>query len=715
MIRILLLLAALALPAKAETARVTSGEHPDFTRLVIELPAGADWTLGRTAMGYGFATATPVQPDYDLSSVWQRIPRNRLQALRIDPEAGALLLTLGCACHVFAFDYLPGTVVLDIRAGAAPAGSAFEAAFSAGAAPLPTGKPPLATAPRAYAWLEQEQGPPELEAFDGLVLPFFPGTASLDPLRDELLLQLSRGAVDGVVDMALPGKPRPPEVESMGDLSGALIRIGAVPGLAIGDTGSDKGAESEGGTACLTDDALALQDWGGGRRPLDVLAEARSGLYGEFDVLAPDALRRTIQLHLYLGFGAEALQYGGLLPGADTDPAIAPLLSMARLMEGSPDPLSPFAPMLACDGAASLWAALAHSGLPAEASLNTDAIVRSFQVLPPHLRRHLGPRLAALLQSRDAEAVRMIRDAIERTPDVSAGTVALIDADRDLQAARPDAALLHAETAVASGGGLLALVALVEAHFQSGQPLPPDVAEALLSHRDMADDAVAQHGRAVVLALALSGRMDEAFSRSAADTRERRDLWQVVADHAEDSAFLMHAVVDPSKAAPAVDPRVALTIATRLSGLGFPDAALVWLGTVGQSDSPERRLVAAKAELARKDARKALDLLSDLAGPEALALQAAAHQQLGAFDAARKALDKAGQADSVARLAAWDTDWAVLETAGSPAWAKAASMLWPDPSDAAGPLGQGRAAIDDSAAARLAIKALLDEVPTPDL
>ncbi len=295
------------------------------------------------------------------------------------------------------------------------------------------------------------------------------------------------------------------------------------------------------------------------------------------------------------------------------------------------------------------------------------------------------------------------------------GTVALIDAESDLQAARPDEARSHAETAVASGSGLQALVALVEAHFQSGLPLQPDVAEALLSYRDASEGDTAQQGRAVVLALALSGRIDEAFALSASGTQENRDLWQVVADHAEDGPFLVHAVIGQSGPAPAVDPRVALTVTMRLSGLGFPDAALVWLDPVGPADSLERRLVAAKAELATNDARSALGLLSGLAGPEALAVRAAAHQQLGAYGAARKALDEAGQADSVARLAAWEANWSLLEDAGAPVWAEAASLARPVTSGAAGPLGQGRAAIEDSAAARLAIGALLAEVPTPGL
>ena len=48
MIRALLLFLFLASPGASETARILSGEHGDFTRLVIELPEATEWTVGRT-------------------------------------------------------------------------------------------------------------------------------------------------------------------------------------------------------------------------------------------------------------------------------------------------------------------------------------------------------------------------------------------------------------------------------------------------------------------------------------------------------------------------------------------------------------------------------------------------------------------------------------------------------------------------------------------
>lgn len=712
MIRLVpMLLAFSAAPGLAETARVTSGEHSEFTRLVIELPESAGWTVGRTAMGYGFLTKGETQPGYDLSSVWDRIPRTRLQALRSDPGSGALLLTLACDCHVLPFEYQPGTVVLDLRNGPAPPGSVFEAALATVDTPAQRSQPPFARDSAEYDWLADNR--PDMAGTSGqdpgLALP--ERGVSLAPLREELMQQLSRGAADGVVDMVLPGKPRVPEVEGMGDLSGALIRIGELPGLEVGSAATIDAAE---GAACIDEAVIDLGSWGDGRPPLDLLAEARAGLYGEFDTLSTEALRQAVKLHLYLGFGAEAAQYGSLLPDAGSDPDLAPLLSMARLIDGETDPASPFATMLGCDGPAALWAALSHASLPAGTDIDTKAIVRSFQMLPSPLRQHLGPRLAELLRERDADATRMIRDAIARTPDIPAGTIALLDAVSELAASRPETALALAEAAVeADASDLAGLGALVEAHLQSGTPLSPEVAESLMALREVSQEDVAQRDQALILALALSGQVDEAFTLAGSANREVADLWQALALQADDDAFLSHAILAPSGKAPEVDPVVGQTIAARLQRLGFPEAALIWLGPVDDVALPERRLIAADAQLALGNARSALQLLWDISTPAAEELKIAAYQQIGAYDAARQALVKAGKVEDSLRLASWDRDWDALQVEGKPRWAEAAGLAVPVRTEGQGPLAEGQAALDDSAAARSAIEALLADVEQP--
>lgn len=707
-LRLAMLLLALAGPLAAEPARVISGEHADFTRLVVQLPEVAGWTVGRTAMGYGFATDRQDQPGYDLSTVWNRIPRTRLQALRVDEVSGALTLTLACSCHVIPFEYQPGMIVLDIKDGAPPPGSVFESPFDVSTA---TGDPSASdrpSSPGAFDWLEIARGSDARPGTDLLPISKL-DRPSLDPLKMELLEQISRGAADGVVKMALPGKP-PKAPPSDADIDWARIRIGELPGLAVRDPKTPSQPMQPDGAACSPDAALAISDWGANRPPLDLLAEARGGLYGEFDAAVPEAVLRSVRLHLYLGFGAEALQYAALLPDSVPDSDL--LVSMARLIDDQADPDSPFMQMTACDSNAALWAALAHDRLPVGADVNTGAIVRGFLALPPHLRLHLGARLAELLLERDPDKARMIRDAMARSPYVAEEAVALLDARAELHAEQPEKAIRHAEAAlVGPASGPEALIALVDAHFLSSLPLPPERAQELQAwQRELGPSP--ELDRAEALAMALSGQMDEAMSRPAT-VSTREDLWRLLAVGAPDDVLLFHAILPAGAAAPEVAQDIAQIIAERLLDLGFPEPALVWLGNTGFDAPADRRLLAGRAELARGDARQALLHLSGLEGEDAAELRARAQTQLGALDAARTSYAAAGQTDEATRLAAWSADWKNLPDSAAGPWAAAASLADGSVAAEGGPLARGTALLGDSAATRDAVSALLSGIPEP--
>ena len=773
MIRAAILLAALALPAQGQTARVISGEHADFTRLVVELPGPGDWTVGRTSMGYAFATTSGDAPTYELSRVWDRIPRTRLQALRADPQSGALLLTLACLCHVFPFEYRPGMIVLDIKDGAAPPGSVFETAFdtapdTAASTGAPSGNAPLAptASPAGYNWIDMAIKAGDVGDTAQVTLPLATGTLSLDPLRDELLEQISRGAVEGVVDMQMPASAPDVPPHDGEDLPWTQIRIGELPGIAVRDPDAETGNLPGDGQTCAPDGVLALPEWGAGRPALDLLAEARSGLYGEFDTLDPAAALRAVQLHLYLGFGAEAAQYAALAMtegvAKDQRDVLALYLSMARLVDGEVDPATPFAGMLGCMGPAALWAALAHDRFPPGSPLNTDAILQGFLALPAHLRRTLGPNLAErFLAAGDASSAKVVRDAVQRIPHIPVAEVALLDARADLEAGNLAEARSHAEAALAEGDQSLdGLTTLVEANLRDMTPLSPDIAAAVAAFAGElggTDDGMGA-ARTLVLALALSGQADAAFASlptpkaALAAPTLISDLWLVVTKLADDNAFLRHAV-GPDLAG--IRPEVALGVAERLVGLGFGDAALAW---VAQSDlrDPNVRRLKARAELARGDPQAALLLLSDRDGAETdedLVLRAQALVQLGSFAEARAAYTAAGLPDQAERLLTWEGDWTGLAATATPR-AEAATALDPgasapaaeasasdDPTvpdplitdqtagagqpdvaladsidpDAAdpGPLTRGEALLAESASARAAIDALLAGVTTP--
>lgn len=714
MIRVLLLLLlALAHPALGQTARVISGEHDGFTRLVVELPGATPWTLGRTAMGYGFAAGGPDQLDYDLGRVWDLIPRTRLQSLRVDADSGVLQLSLACDCHVFPFEYRPGVVVLDIKDGPPPTGSSFEQPFGQAttAAPPP---PETGITVGGYDWLA-ELPTTTSGAASRMDLPqLATGSVSLKPLRDRLLAQISRGAAQGVVDMEMPGKP--PKIPDPGvtELPWSQIHIGELPGVATSPGGGS--TKPVIATVCAPDRMLDLPAWGAAQEPMDLLSSARSGFYGEFDEIEPKSAIQAVQRYLYLGFGAEARQVASLVPPDDALPELAYYMSMSHLVDGEGDPQGPFGTMLPCDGAAALWAALAAERLPPGPEVNVDAILRSFLALPPHLRQSFGTGLAERLLSRgDQDAARLIRDSMERAPHGDPARIAHLDAKVELHADRPEAAQSHAEAAVAAAGADVApLVTLVEAHSRRAEPISPEVAaslQAVLGESEGRADETAIR-RALVLALALSGQTDEAFAAAGSEAPE--DLWRISGQLAPDDGFLAHAVLAPNATAPAVPVDVRLQIARRLMDLGFADPALQWLGASSPADTPEHRFLAARAELARGAPEAALDRLDGLDLTEAETLRAQAHLQLGAYDPAREALLAAGEADLAAKTLVWSQDWRALRDEGGGPWQAAAELLVSPPPEAApGLLAAGNRLAEGSATTRETVAALLSSVPVP--
>jgi len=715
MIRCLALVVLLSAPAVAETARVYSGEHEGFTRLVIELSGRADWTVGKSPIGYTFASTAETQPIFDLTEVWDRIPRTRLEDLRVDPEKGSLQLTLACQCHVLPFEYRTGVIVLDIKPGPAPAHSAFEQPFDS-PSPLSITYPQPDEAVATYNWLDFARSTsPWVPKVSTLSLDT--GGISLAPLRAKLLEEISRAATQSLIDMVLPGKSPRWEAVKSEELPWTQIRIGTADEFSGDRTDAADGGLTASGGACAPDHHFAVSDWGAGRLPREAIVEARTGLFGEFDAVDPAAVLNAVHLHLFLGFGAEAAQYANLLPKDDRPDEYESLLSMARVVDGDPDQQSPFLDMLTCDGSAVLWAVLAHTQLPHGQDVNTDAVVRGFLALPSHLRASLGPPLVEkMLDHDEPEAAQVIRNSVERTPDTLAKTVELLDVSAELHAGRPDTALDHAKAAMDKGGsGLDEMIALVEVHFQRAKPLPVEIATSLQAFLKEAGDPGTRADllRALALSQVLSGQTDAGFSTAEQHGVEVSHLFQVTFLLAGDDAFLRHAVRPGNSEAIDVSPEVELDVAGRLLDLGFGDAALMWIDPVGPDDSADRRRVAAEAEFARGDARRAITLLVGLDEPEDESLRARALVQLGALGEARTAFLAAGLPDEAQRLTTWEGDWQKLRAEDAPLWSAAAAVLTPDLPQDVGPLARGAALLEDAATARVAMNALLSGLASP--
>ena len=163
-----------------------------------------------------------------------------------------------------------------------------------------------------------------------------------------------------------------------------------------------------------------------------------------------------------------------------------------------------------------------------------------------------------------------------------------------------------------------------------------------------------------------------------------------------------------------VDPDLAQSIAERVLSLGFPDAALVWLGPVFPEDAPEKRRLAAKALVAQGDARSAVSILAGLQDAEAESTRAQALIQLDDPATAAQALAASGDAEAAVRLSPWKQDWESLDPALPAPWLQAADTITaPADGPSTGLLGRGGRAVEASVASRAAIEALLTSVTSP--
>jgi hypothetical protein len=436
--------------AMAQTVSVKSGDHPGFTRLVLELPKAADWQMGRTVEGYELRIADN-SLRFDVTGVFKGIGRNRLAAIWRDPKTGGLRLGIACACHALPFEFRAGIIVIDLRDGPPPKGSSFEVALDGTDAgqlvvrpsQRPQARPRIfagaavpSEGPRpSYDWLastapdiRERQPSPSMQpaAIDMK-------TADIGQIRDALLQQLSRGAAQGIVQMTLPSVASRNAVSPAPIGPRANIHLGEVPGFDVATSRMPENTLIKDGAACIADDILDITGWGNDQPATIQLANSRANLIGEFDRPNAKDVTLAVKVLIYLGFGAEARQMLAQLPIDDPDQAL--WQSMARLVDGGSDPGGSFTGMQTCDTAAALWATLAMPKLTPGSAPHPDAVLRAFSALPAHLRRTLGPDLAAkFLDIDDVATARSISHSVQR--GISKGDddadVAVMDAQIDV-------------------------------------------------------------------------------------------------------------------------------------------------------------------------------------------------------------------------------------------------------------------------------------------
>lgn len=709
-----LLFLLIAAAAPAAPVAVTSGEHEGFTRLVFDYGHPVDWRFGRTADGYELAIAD-APPGYDLTGVFRLIGTSRLAAIWADPASGNLRVGIACACHAIPFEFRPGIIVVDLRDGPPPKGSSFETALAGPELPqladkdVPRPRPRPAKVAPDYDWLHiardetpSPQRPP--------VKP----ESRLDPLRDLLLEQLSRGAAQGVVEMTRPEKSRPPAPQP--PFASAHVRIGDGPPLQSDPRASPMGDLGATGHPCIAAERLDVTAWASDAPVATTWAPAMTGLVGEFDRPDPAAQSRAVRYLLHLGFGAEARQmldaFGSDLPDA------ALWRAMAHVLDDDKAGEELFGDQMACDGPAALWSMLAAPALRPGMLVNAAAVRLAFSALPLHLRQLLGPRLAeGFLAMGDTESARAIRDAVLRAGPDGEGGVARMEATLDARAGDPGQAEKRLRAAIDRGGpeALPALADLVELRARRGLPVAPDdvpALEAALAERAGTEDE-ARFAGALILAYAAAGKPEQAFGLLPKAPALEPEVWSLLARLGSDEQILRLGL--PPSAAVKATADARQDMARRLLDLGLARPAREWLKAVSEPDP----LLMARADLAVDEPREALRRIAGTDTPEGADLRAEALRALG-DDRALAALERSrGDETAAAHTLARAADWTGLAQTPPSPWQSLAGTVAETAADetAGAPAQEGVLAaahqlIDESNRTRAQIAEILSALPS---
>ena len=106
----------LSTPAFCREIRATSGEHADFSRIVLFFEDQSGWRFDRTSDGY-FLEYEGEEASLDTSEVFKFIPKTRVLAVEHEGSEKIIRFSVECECHADAFEIQNGHVAIDFKDG----------------------------------------------------------------------------------------------------------------------------------------------------------------------------------------------------------------------------------------------------------------------------------------------------------------------------------------------------------------------------------------------------------------------------------------------------------------------------------------------------------------------------------------------------------------------------------------------------------------------
>ncbi|MFQ1700448.1 hypothetical protein ACJ5NV_07615 [Loktanella agnita] len=634
---ILAIIAAIPTIVWSVPVAIQTGEHANFTRVVLTIPAGADWRLGRNDTSY--VLRLPVTDGYMLERFFDVIPRDRIGEVTQVPARGELQLAVNCLCNANAFLYRSDILVIDIRDGAPSEDSRFEMALDGpqigrnyivprdSLLPLflQTSSTPSAAetalAPQITESAEAPQNPDSVETED-----------AMNALEQAITQSLARGLSQGLLE---PDMPAPDDMALPSETS--LLYHQRAPGIRA-RTSVDNNAlpddsltsVTQQGDICLPDAYFDVASWGDDRPFFVQISEARAAVLGEFDEPDENAVLQLAQRFVYFGFGREAMQTLALDGVQSRERRY--LTGLARIIDDEPVADDLFAQQVSCASQVAFWALLAREDGAQDAQFARPAVLRTFKTLPSELQAHLAPKLTArftTLGDMDAALQALEVATTSPTPVIDAA-LAGVEVTRvmgdDKEAAETLEALADTHTRMTAEAMTTFLrdavqndIAVDDSDFLLADALRfENAALPVASTLTAAEIRAYIHGDRFSAARVLLA--EETKTLGPDQSAELRDeIAQAAVARMTPAEFLTFAFDETNRPVPQITENA---MARRLLQLGFPDAALRLIAAPSTGEiATERQYLTAEALLALGRPADASVALADLSSVRATTLR----------------------------------------------------------------------------------------------
>jgi len=399
----------------AQDVVIRTGDHPQFTRLVLSMPQGTSWELTRTDSGYGLRVEEPAILDTD--RFFERIRRDRVSAIRQGSTASELLIDLACDCYAEAFQWRSDQVVIDFKdPGSDPSADTIEikdARQSSGTinadlpqppVPSPTPRPPGPEIELPLIMSAQTIAPIPQPSVDPLAQLLVEQTR-VGSLENAIASSLERALGQGLLDpgqdqLTMLGKPSEEEdlATLLNDVEAALTP-GVIARTSVdGDAQVPSGQVSDGSeVTCVLDTFVDVPSWTSDIPFATHIGNLRTQITGEFDRTDPAAVEALAKAYITFGFGREAISTLSIDGLKSHERAI--LQTLGEIVDNDQLTIDDFHLQIGCQGHVALWGLLAHEDGPLPAQPDITSVIVSFKLLPKPLREHLAPRLASKLNA----------------------------------------------------------------------------------------------------------------------------------------------------------------------------------------------------------------------------------------------------------------------------------------------------------------------------